>query len=196
MDEALTEQQSRLTLHLHNCIEALMQTHFFNAPTAQRTRRSSACSLKEVGIDKIRNWSIRFEFQSRGTPHVHGVMWADLSPGVQAASLTGRSGERSASPLLQKLEHIFKCRVDVQCGDGTHNVLRYCAGYVQKASDAMHFYHAEAAGATGEDKTTWRQTYRLLCKRSPQEQEMTYRGSAAGTSIVPNKRIRFSTDED
>eukprot|EP00971_Amphidinium_carterae_P067123 1328638-Amphidinium_carterae.2 len=84
--------------------------------------------------------------------------------------LTGRSGEQHQSKMVKLLEQLFKCRVDVQCGDGSHNLLRHVAGYVAKASDALQFKSPEAL--SNSQNSTWRQTYRLLCKKSPLEQEL------------------------
>ena len=50
---------------------------------------------------------------------------------------------------------------------GNHCLLRYMAGYVAKASDAMQFSKHQSLG-----EGHWRQAYRLLCKKSPTEQEM------------------------
>eukprot|EP00971_Amphidinium_carterae_P052218 1027984-Amphidinium_carterae.1 len=95
-DEPFSEQQTQRTLHLH--IEAVLLANFFNSkPKDKKSNKSAAQSLDKVGIARLRNWSIRFEFQSRGTIHLHGVMWADSLPNIAASSLTGRSGEKHCS---------------------------------------------------------------------------------------------------
>ncbi|CAE7342621.1 unnamed protein product, partial [Symbiodinium sp. KB8] len=110
---------------------------------------------------------------SRGTLHVHCVLWADLLPERTADDLCGRTGKMHHSEFVRLLEDIFRSRADVQCGDGSHNLLQYVAGYVSKASDALSFCHPQAQrDGTVEEQSKWRQTYRLLCKRSPMEQEI------------------------
>ncbi|CAE7574509.1 UBP25, partial [Symbiodinium sp. KB8] len=72
----------------------------------------------------------------------------------------------------------FQSRADVQCGDGNHNLMKYVAGYLAKASDALQFVSKQ----TANEDTKWRQAYRLLCKRSPTEQEIVM--EFAGLSMV------------
>lgn len=63
--------------------------------------------------------------------------------------------------------------MDVQCSTSSHCLLRYVAGYVSKASDALQFTRREAGGgAQAGEESRWAQVYRLLCKRPPLEQEM------------------------
>ncbi|CAE7803623.1 UBP25, partial [Symbiodinium necroappetens] len=115
-------------------------------------------------------------FQSRGTLHVHALLWADLLPGWAVDDIAGRTGQ-SRSNFLDLLERLFKSRADVQCGDGSHCLLRYVAGYVAKASDALQFNLKQLEG-----ESTWRQAYRLLTKKSPTEQEIIM--EFAGLSMV------------
>ena len=161
-DDSLSNQQALLTMHLHHTLASLLEIHLLK----------EGRSLKEIGIAKIRQWSFRFEFQSRGTLHLHAVLWADLMENWTANDLCGRSNSDKSSPFLRLLERLFNSRADVQCGDGTHVLLKYVAGYLAKASDALQFQakQAQHAGKLGGE---WRQTYRLLSKRSPMEQEMT-----------------------
>ena len=154
--DSLTEQQDLLTLHLYHTLEAMLEKHLLK----------DGCSLHQVGLANVKHWSFRFEFQSRGTLHIHAVLWAQLLPGWSSQNISGRTdGARSA--FVQLLETLFKSRADVQCGDGNHCLLRYVAGYVAKASDAMQFSKHQSLG-----EGHWRQAYRLLCKKSPTEQEM------------------------
>ena len=160
---SLADQQQKITLHLYHTLQTLLEFHIFK----------DGDSLQRIGIAKVRQWSFRFEFQSRGTLHLHAVLWADLLPGRSAESMTGRSGTDKKSPFVDLLEELFSSRADVQVGDGTHNLLRYVAGYVSKASDALQFSREQAHHAgTPTDASKWRQTYRLLSKKSPMEQEM------------------------
>ena len=159
---SLADQQQKITLHLYHTLQTLLEFHIFK----------DGESLKRIGVAKVRQWSFRFEFQSRGTLHLHAVLWADLLPG-SAESMSGRSGTEKSSEFVRLLEELFSSRADVQAGDGTHNLLRYVAGYVSKASDALQFSREQAHRAgTPTDTSKWRQTYRLLCKKSPMEQEM------------------------
>ena len=99
---------------------------------------------------------------------MHCVLWADFLPGTDSRVLCGRTGTEHSSEFVRLLEQLFKCRVDVQCGDGNYVLMRYVAGYVSKASDALKFRATEATSSM----STWRQVYRLLCKKSPLEQEL------------------------
>ncbi|CAE7393007.1 USP17L21, partial [Symbiodinium pilosum] len=162
-EESLTDQQGTITLHLYHTLQTLLDFHLFK----------NGQSLERIGVAKIRQWSFRFEFQSRGTLHLHAVLWADLLPGWSAENITGRTGTQHNSPFVALLEDLFKSRADVQCGDGSHNLLMYVAGYLQKASDALAFNSKQAQHEGTQAQTSrWRQTYRLLCKKSPMEQEI------------------------
>ena len=159
VDGSLSDQQDLLTLHLYHTLGTLLDMHLFK----------EGISLADVGIAKVRQWSLRYEFQARGTLHIHAVMWADLLPGWTSESVTGRTGSKT-SKFVELLEKLFHSRADVQCGDGTQLLLRYVAGYVSKASDSLVF---EPKQAHNQEKVThWRQVYRLLCKRSPMAQEI------------------------
>ena len=156
--DSLSNQQAIMTLHMYHALQAQLEKHFLTEGT----------HLAQVGLAKVRQWSLRYEFQSRGTVHVHCVLWADFLPGTDSQALCGRTGAEHSSEFVRLLEQLFKCRVDVQCGDGNYVLMRYVAGYVSKASDALKFRATEAASSM----STWRQVYRLLCKKSPLEQEL------------------------
>ena len=166
----LSDQQSLLTLHLYHTLEAMLGLHLFK----------EGVSLARVGVAKVRQWSLRYEFQSRGTLHVHCLLWADLLPGWTAENVTARTGGKERSAFLILLEELFRSRADVQCGDGHHLLLQYVAGYVSKASDALTFRSKQAQH--DGDGSRWRQVYRLLCKKSPLEQEMVM--EMAGLSMA------------
>ena len=161
-EDSLSNQQLLLTLHLHNTLAALLEAHILK----------DGHSLAQIGLARVRQWSLRFEFQARGTLHVHVVLWADLQQHWTPEDLNGRSNSGKSSAFLRLLEETFKCRADVQCGDGSHVLLKYVAGYLAKASDALQF-QGKQARAEGQQAGQWRQTYRLLSKRSPMEQEIT-----------------------
>ena len=172
LEGSLSKQQTVLTRHMHHVLDVLLQEYLLKEGPHR----------EKVGIANIRQWSFRYEFQSRGTLHLHGVLWADLLPGFEPEMLTGRTGEKHCSALVTHLEQLFQCRVDVQAGAGKHNLMRYVMGYVQKASDALSFKSTEARGQNLPDESTWRTTYRLLCKKAPLEQEMAM--EFAGLSMV------------
>ena len=138
-------------------------------PSASRTCATAYC--------------LRFEYQGRGTIHVHHVAWVKLVKGPfpdPAARLCGKTGERHFSPLVTYLENLFRASIDVQCGRGEHCLLRYVTGYISKASDALKF-KANVATESGEaaSAASWRQIYRMLCKSAPLQQEMAlYFGAA------------------
>ncbi|CAE7307097.1 pif1, partial [Symbiodinium sp. CCMP2456] len=167
LDDSLSEQQDLITLHMHHTLRVLLEHQLIN----------HSDNLRAIGIANIRHWSFRFEFQARGTIHLHAVLWTDLLPGWSANDITARTGG-TASPFLGLLEKLFKSRADVQCGDGTHCLMQYVAGYLLKASDALQFLSKQV----DDQDTQWRQAYRLLCKRSPTEQEIVM--EFAGLSMV------------
>ena len=171
-EDSLSNQQSLVTLHLYHAILRMLDIHFFK----------DGISLQKVGIESIRQHSLRFEFQSRGTLHVHVILWCDLLPGCNAIDLTAKTGGPVRTAFVEVLESIFKSSVDVQCGDGTHVLLRYVAGYLVKASDALQFQSAQAKHKDENEATPWRMTYRLLSKKSPLEQEVIM--ELAGVSMV------------
>ena len=168
--DSLSHQQDLLTLHLYHSINNMLEAHLLR----------DGPSLKNVGVERVRQWSLRFEFQSRGTLHVHVVLWANLAEGWSSDDLNGRTDTKKTSSFLELLERLFRCRADVQCGDGSHVLLRYVAGYISKAPDALQFKCYQAAAH--QDFSQWRQTYRLLAKKSPMEQELIM--EFAGLSMV------------
>ena len=162
--EDLSQCQAWLTMHMHNCIAAVLDAVLWK----------NKAQADELGIAEIEHYTYQFEFQGRGTIHVHAVAWVKYNPGVCVEELSGRSGARGqTSPLVRVLEEIFDCgAVDVQCGQSEHNLLRYVAGYVAKASDSLRFQKGDEARGAPAETSRWRQVYRLLCKRSPLEQEL------------------------
>jgi hypothetical protein len=173
-DEELSSMQLLLTMHLYNALQAVLRRLIFENGDA----------LEACGIEEVEHWCMRFEFQKRGTIHVHVICWYKPLRGCHPEELTGRSGERSTSPLLRLLEEIFRCSVDVQGGRCRHNLLTYVLGYVAKASDALQFRtkDGKCTGQGQQAESRWRQVYRLLSKRSPLEQEMAM--DMAGQSMV------------
>ena len=73
-DAELSKYQTALTLHIYNTLQALLQRLFLEHGDA----------LAEMGIEKIDHWCMRFEFQKRGTIHVHVVCWLQMLPGHQS----------------------------------------------------------------------------------------------------------------
>ena len=162
--EDLSQCQAWLTMHMHNCIAAVLDAVLWK----------NKAQAAELGIAEIEHYTYRFEFQGRGTIHVHAVAWVKYNPGVCVEELSGRSGARGqTSPLVRLLEEVFDCgAVDVQCGQSEHNLLRYVAGYVAKASDSLRFQKGDEGRGAPAETSRWRQVCRLLCKRSPLEQEL------------------------
>ena len=163
----LSEQQALLTLHLHNSLSAILEHALLK----------TGANLEECGIKTVKEYVFRFEFQSRGTLHVHVLAWVDYLDGQNVDLLTGNSNtEGPKSPFVAFLEQTFRCgAVDVQCtrAHTTRPLLQYVLGYTAKASDALHFHRREAQGQGGQQQQShWAQIYRLLCKRQPLEQEM------------------------
>ena len=92
-EDSLTEQQDMITLHLYHTLQTLLEVHLLK----------HGQNLTQIGIAKVRQWSFRFEFQSRGTLHLHAVLWADLLPGWTAADITGRTNTGKSSAFLRLL---------------------------------------------------------------------------------------------
>ena len=160
----LSQCQAWLTMHMRNCIGAILDEVLWK----------NKAQAADLGIAEIEHYTYRFEFQGRGTLHVHAVAWVKFNPGVFIEELSSRSGMGvQTSPLVRLLAEVFDCgAVDVQCGHSEHNLLGYVAGYVAKASDSLRFQKGDEARGTPAETLRWRQVYRLLCKRSPLEQEM------------------------
>ena len=59
----LRKQQIILTEHIHNVLQALIR----------RLVTEDGDALAACGIAKIQHWVMRFEFQKRGTTHIHGT---------------------------------------------------------------------------------------------------------------------------
>lgn len=133
-------------------------------------------------IEEIQHWCLRFEFQKRGTIHVHVVCWLQMLPGHHPEQLTGNSNVQK-SRMVDFLESIFQCSVDVQGGQCRKALLNYVTGYVTKASDSLKFRSKDRRDVGGQEADSiWKQIYRMLCKRSPLEQEMAM--DMAGQSMV------------
>ena len=160
----LSSCQAWLTLHLYNAVSAVLE----------KTILREGTHLAEIGLEEVIDYAYRFEFQGRGTLHVHVIAWVKYASRYpDPTSLSGRSGENHKSPFTTFLEETFKCRADVQCGNSEHCLLCYVAGYVSKAEDALHFKPREKqVQGNGRERSRWQIIFRLLCKRQLLEQEM------------------------
>lgn len=159
-DGLLSDVQPMLTLHFYNVFSTLVENLFADEE-----------QLAKVGISKVNEFSMRFEFQSRGTLHIHVVAWVDYL--VDPKLLQGKTGGTHDSTLVRHLEALFASSVDVQSGDSRHCLLRYVTGYVAKASDSLKFKSHESKGVgCAEHLTRWKQIFRLLCKRTLMWQEI------------------------
>ena len=154
----LSDSQFLLTRHMYHVLSQGLERLLNNYVPAEKT-----------GVQLAHEWTMRFEFQKRGTLHVHVLAW--ITPHVLLETLNGRTGFASASPLLRYLETLFRGSIDVQSGDGHHCLLQYVAGYVAKSSDALPLPDADATSA-------WRQVYRMLSQSCPLWQEMAIELSA------------------
>jgi len=169
--EELSAHQASLTAHLHNCLSAVLEH-------ALLKKGKKGANLTECGIEKVIEFVYRFEFQSRGTLHVHVLAWVKYLDGQNVDLLTGTSGKPGLkSPFVAFLENTFRCgAVDVKCTrtETHHLLLQYVVGYTTKASDALHFHRREAQEQGSQtEQSHWAQIYRMLCKRQPLEQEIS-----------------------
>ena len=142
--QQLSEAQSILTLHLYHyltsVVKKLLNSSFFK---------------------KCYHYVIRYEFQGRGTLHLHIAAWVLPDDARPIASLVGQS-RKKASPLVDLLEELCHASIDVQEGSGH---LNYINGYTTKASDALNFCIKPYAAKKVDHK--WLTTYRLLSKCTP-----------------------------
>lgn len=161
----LSEGAPLMTLHLHRTIG-----EFLAKVLLRRGARDESDPGRKAGLEEVFEYSLRYEFQDRGTLHVHVVAWVRFDDAVCGFEgprrLSGRSGDDAdtKSPLLALLENVFHSRVDVQAGGGSTCLLRYVSGYVSKASDSLHFKGVSDSESAGSN---WRTTYRLLTKKAP-----------------------------
>ena len=162
-NKSLEDAQTVLALHMYHVLVEIIENLLF---------KKGLCN-EETGIDDVYDYSIRFEFQDRGTLHVHVVAWVKFTTALDPRDvLSGRSGVKR-SKLVAFLENAFCASVDVQCGSGEHCLLSYVTGYAAKASDALVFKAKEnTTTGSAASQSRWRQIYRMLCKRAPLEQEM------------------------
>ena len=152
--------------HMHKMTQ-LMFTTAQHPSTAHRICRPR----NATGTTLVNDFSMRFEFQGRGTLHVHVVAWVNFDSSVgDGSKLSGQSSKGDPSKLVQYLANVFRSSIDVQCAQGEHCLLRYVTGYATKASDSLRF--AAQDRAPGNQSSSWRQVYRMLCKTAPMEQEM------------------------
>ena len=154
--------QSLMTLHFYHCLLALLADIF-------------AKGGNKWFID-VYDYSVRIEFQSRGTLHIHLCAWVKFPKGVEdpftrTHSYAGNSLKGPHSEFVTFLHKIFDASIDLRCGNGLNeSLLNYVAGYSSKASDSLAWKSGEWTMDLGNNK--WLQTYRLLCKRAPLVPEM------------------------
>ena len=75
-------------------------------------------------FEDVHEYTIRVEFQGRGTLHVHACVWCTLAenynyPLKGKPVLQGKSKSNRTSEMVIELESMFKASVDVQVDDGT-----------------------------------------------------------------------------
>ena len=107
----------------------------------------------------VMEYTMKTEYQGRGTPHWHFAAWV-VCFGL-LANLAGRS-KKYISPFVKFLELVFRCEIDVQVGNGR---LNYINGYVSKDHDSVDVGLGEYVqkGSTAPLLVA----YRLLTKSSP-----------------------------
>ena len=178
-DESLSSGHVVTTLHIYNTLVELMEKMVLKLGDPPQ-------AMKDMGIEEVYEFSYRFEFQGRGTMHVHVVAWVKYKAHMSAQDITnlsGRTGEKT-SPFVEYLERLFKSSIDVQCTEGSTCLLRYVTGYVSKASDAITFSGADAGTCS-----RWRQIFRLMCKKAPLVPEMT-----VAFAMLPLMKASFRSD--
>ena len=98
---SLTDTQLLFTRHAYHCLCQVLEKLLTNQFSPQTT-----------GVTVFHEYTLRFEFQRRGTLHVHVLAWASLQ--LAASILTGQTGKSHQSPLVTLLEKIFRGSIDVQ----------------------------------------------------------------------------------
>lgn len=183
--ESLSDAQATFAIHMHHVIGSILHEVILKRGDVDLNDPQFKARVA-AGIGKVHQYSFRWEFQSRGTLHVHIVAWVDFSDEVFGGSLganlewdptvlNGRSNRKAVNPaLVDYLEKMFNASVDVQCGDGNAAHLKYVTGYVSKASDALTF---KQKIYVQKDCTTWRQTYRLLRTKSKNRTNRKFKNS-------------------
>ena len=114
----VSKAQSILTLHLYHYLTSVVK-HMLNSKF----------------FAKCYHYVIRYEFQGRGTLHLHIAAWVIPAQGRPISSLVGQS-RKQYSPLVEQLEKLCNASIDLQEGSGH---LNYINGYTAKGSDAMDF---------------------------------------------------------
>ena len=158
----LSDVQSLMTLHFYHCLLALMADIFAKGGNEWFTA--------------VYDYSVRIEFQSRGTLHIHLCAWVKFPKGVECPiththSYAGNSCRGPYSEFVMFLHKLLDVSIDLKCGNGLNeSLLNYVAGYSSKASDSLAWKSADWTMDLGNNK--WLQTYRLLCKRAPLVPEM------------------------
>ena len=106
--QKLSEAQSILTLHLYHYLTAVVKK-----------------LLASKFFKKCYHYVICYEFQGRGTLHLHIAAWALPHPDRPLGNLVGQS-RKQYSPLVELLEKLCHASIDVQEGSGH---LNYINGY-------------------------------------------------------------------
>ena len=156
----ITDIQGLLTIHLHHTMCSIVDD-----------------ILRKSDFFDLIDYSLRVEFQKRGTLHVHLCAWVTfyskaIDPVSGKCILNGRSRSHPGSPLLHLFESVFHSdSVDIQAGgDLAGALLTYVTGYAAKAEDSLQWKTREYGSRLLDHK--WLTTYRLLCKRAPLQPEM------------------------
>jgi hypothetical protein len=136
---SLSDGAAIMTLHMHHVIGAILKDLVLKQGPLEGQANKDRLA---AGIEEVVDYSFRWEYQGRGTIHVHVVAWVRYTKDYaeDPRMLEGRTDANPGSvksPLLSYLEDLFHARIDVQCGNGAHCHLRYVTGYVSKASDAL-----------------------------------------------------------
>ena len=157
----MSEVQPKLTLHVYHCMAEITQNILLS---------KNICNPEVSGTDAVQDCSMRFEFQGRGTLHVHVVAWVHYHPNVGDRSLlSGTTGQGDKSKLLKYLEAVFRSKIGVQCAAGEHCLLQYVTGFATNASDPLRFGPQDHSR---ERNSNWRQVYRMFCSEAPLAQEI------------------------
>ena len=112
-DISLTDTQLLFTRHAYHCLCQVLKKLLTNQFSPQTT-----------GVTVFHEYTLRFEFQRRGTLHVHVLAWASLH--LPASILSGQTGKQHKSPLVTLLEKIFRGNIDVLVLVSLHSSCPLC----------------------------------------------------------------------
>ena len=109
--ETITDAQASFTIHLHHVIGTILREVVLKKGKVTGNSAQELLERKAAGIEEVEEFCFRWEYQGRGTLHVHVLAWVKFSdevfggnpgPGIEydPSVLNGRPGKPPANPAL------------------------------------------------------------------------------------------------